>query len=71
MTVQIGLLLLMRYDDTVKIEPTRNDAVMPHSTLPFLSRILLLQKKYDIKNGLTVKLICILDLVVVKVEVIT
>ena len=30
MAVQIGLLLLIRYDDTVKIEPT-NDAVMPYS----------------------------------------
>ena len=30
MAVQIGLLLLIRYDDTVKIEPM-NDAVMPYS----------------------------------------
>ena len=30
MVVQIGLLLLIRYDDTVKIEPM-NDAVMPYS----------------------------------------
>ena len=30
MAVQIGLLLLIRYDDTVKIEPM-NDAMMPYS----------------------------------------
>ena len=30
MAVQIGLLVLIRYDDTVKIEPI-NGAVMPYS----------------------------------------
>ena len=54
MAVHIGLLLLMRYDDTVKIKTTTNDAVMPHSPLRFLSNVLLL-KKYKIKNGLVVK----------------
>ena len=37
--LQIGLSLLIRYDDTVKIEAT-NDAVMTYSPLRFLSYIL-------------------------------
>ena len=52
MAVHIGLLLPMRYDDTVKIENRTNDAVIPYSPLGFLSSILLLKKKYEIKNGL-------------------
>ena len=36
MVVHMGLLLLIQYDDTVKIEPTTNDAVMPYSLLQFL-----------------------------------
>ena len=40
MAVHIGLLLLIPYDDTVKIGHTTNDAVMLYSSLQFLSNIL-------------------------------
>ena len=64
MAAHTGLLLLIRYDDTVKTEPTTNDTGMLYSPLKLFPNILLSKNtnEYEIKTDLEKKnLLCKLN----------